>query len=181
MEHRDEIELVRNILDGETKAFSILVERYQGRLHSLIGRITGCREDAEELTQDVFIKAYTKLGTFRNGCSLSTWLHRIAYNTAISATRKKKLVYTDFDGLENIADGAVDEMLNREDDERLLLQIEQALAHLGPDDRALLELYYTQQKPVAEVAAITGLSEANVKIKLFRVRKKIVFLINSLS
>lgn len=183
MELTDESQLIRRILQGEPQAFSVLVKRYQGPLFSLVGQIVNSPEDAEEVTQDVFVKAFTRLDGFRGGSSLSTWLHRIAYNTAISAIRKKKLPVMDFDDLTlyNIPDTQVDEMLNREEDERLMQQMEQAIEKLPAEDRALLSLYYTQQKSVGEVAAITGFSPENVKIRLYRVRKKIAFLINSLS
>ncbi|MFO7977844.1 MAG: sigma-70 family RNA polymerase sigma factor [Bacteroidales bacterium] len=183
MELKDETQLIRRILGGEPQAFSVLVRRYQRPLFSLVGQIVGCREDVEEITQDIFMKAFTKLDTFQGGSSLSTWLHRIAYNTAISATRRKKLPRMDFDDLllNNIPDTQVDEMLNRQEDEALMLQVEMAIEQLPPEDRALLSLYYTQQKPVGEVAAITGFTDANVKIKLYRIRKKIAFLINRLS
>lgn len=180
---KDESQLIRRILDGEPQAFSALVKRYQRPLFSLVGQIVGCREDVEEITQDVFVKAFTKLDTFQGGSSLSTWLHRIAYNTAISATRRKKLPRMDFDEgvLNHIPDTQVDELLNREEDEKLMQHMENAIEQLPAEDRALLSLYYTQQKSVSEVAAITGCSSENVKIKLYRMRKKIAFLINSLS
>jgi RNA polymerase sigma-70 factor, ECF subfamily len=181
MNIKDENQLIKDILDGETQAFSVVVKSYQRQVHTLIRQIVWCREDAEELTQDVFIKAFTSLGSFRGNCSLSTWLHRIAYNTAISATRKKKLPYLEIDetALGNIPDADVDEMLDRENDEKLMLQIENAMGMLDAGERALLSLYYTEEHPVSEVAAITGLTTDNVKIKLYRVRKKIVYLINN--
>lgn len=181
MEHCNEKELVKYILDGEPKAFSVLLKRYQRPLHAMIQQIITNREDAEELTQDVFVKAYTKLSSFRGESSLSTWLYRIAYNTAVSATRKKKLYYNDFNEilLNNIPDTDVNEMLDRENDEVLLKQMESAIKKLSPEERGLISLYYTQDKSVNGIAEITGLSPDNVKIRLFRVRKKIVFLINN--
>jgi RNA polymerase sigma-70 factor, ECF subfamily len=178
----EEKQLIKKILQGDPNAFSLVVARYQRPVHSLIRQIVWCHEDAEELTQDVFIKAFTKLERFRGDSCLSTWLHRIAYNTAISAIRKKKLPYIDFDEvtLAQIPDDDVDKMLDRENDEWLMQQMDNAIGKLAPQERALLSLYYTQGLPVSEVAKITELSPENVKVKLYRLRKKIVYLINTI-
>lgn len=181
MEHLNETDLIRRVLDGEPRAFLVLINRYQRPVHSLIRQIVPGREDAEELTQDVFVKAFTKLNSFRGGSSLSTWLYRIAYNTAISFTRKKKLLYPGFDerALNNIPDETVDELLDREYDEELMKRMEAAVEKLNPEDKALISLYYTQERSINEVSAITDLTPENVKVKLYRIRKKIVFLINN--
>jgi RNA polymerase sigma-70 factor (ECF subfamily) len=181
MEHLNETDLVKRVLDGEPMAFSVLLKRYQRPVHSLIRQIIPGREDAEELTQDVFVKVFTKLNSFRGSSSLSTWLYRIAYNTAISYTRKRKLSYPDFDEklLNNIPDETVDELLDRENDEELIRRMEAAVERLNPEDKALISLYYMQERSVNEVSAITALTPENVKVKLYRIRKKIVFLINN--
>ncbi|WP_423129668.1 RNA polymerase sigma factor [Gaoshiqia sp. Z1-71] len=181
MEHLNETDLIKRVLDGEPRAYSVLLKRYQRPVHALIRQMIPCREDAEELAQDVFVKAFGRLDSFRGGSGLSTWLYRIAYNTTISYTRKKKLRYPDIDdkALDNIPDETVDELLDREDDETMMQQIEAAVEQLNPEDKALISLYYTQGKSVKELSDITALSADNVKIKLFRVRKKIVFLINN--
>lgn len=181
MEHLNETDLIDRVLNGEPRAFSVLLKRYQRPVHALIRQMIPGREDAEELTQDVFVKVFKSLSSFRGSSSLSTWLYRIAYNTTISYTRKKKLLYSEFEdkALNNIPDEQVDEMLDRENDEMLMQQIEAAVEKLNPEDKALISLYYTQEKSVREISDITALTPENVKIKLYRVRKKIVFLINN--
>lgn len=181
MEHMNETELISQILNGNTQAFSILVCRYQRLLHALIGQMVSNREDAEELTQDVFIKAFSKLDSFRGQSNLSTWLYRIAYNTAITFLRKKKPPCRVYDEKvwNNLPDETVDELLNKENDEVVLQQLESALNLLLPEERALIALYYSREQSVSEVSVITGLTRENVKVKLFRIRKKIVFLIKS--
>ena len=183
MEHLNETDLIARVLDGEPRAFSVLLKRYQHPVHSLIRQIIPGREDAEELTQDVFVKAFASLRSFRGSSSLSTWLYRIAYNTTISYTRKKKLRYSEIDEkfFNNIPDEWVDEMLDRENDEGLMKQIEAAVERLNPQEKALISLYYVQERSVKEISDITALTPENVKIKLYRVRKKIVFLINNQS
>jgi RNA polymerase sigma-70 factor, ECF subfamily len=180
MDTYNEQDFIVRILDGDTQAFAVLLKRYQRPVHSLIRQVVHCKEDAEELTQDVFVKAFRKLGSFKGDSSLSTWLHRIAYNTAIDATRKQKLFFPDFDEkeLNNLADETVDELLSRENDEALLLRLEKAVERLSPEDKALITLYYTEEKSVNEVAAIAGLTPDHTKVKLHRARKKLVLLLN---
>lgn len=180
MENPTEQDLIQSILDGNSQAYSVLLLRYQRPIHSLVRQIVTNREDAEELTQDVFIKAFRKLDSFKGGSSLSTWLYRIAWNTAISATRKKRLVYPEFDENQfaNLPDDTVDAILAKEDDEAQLLRLEKALDLLKPDEKALITLYYTENKSLAEIATILDISPDNAKVKLHRTRKKMVLLLN---
>jgi len=181
MENLTEQDLIQSILDGNTQSFSVLLNRYQRPIHGLIRQIVSNREDAEELTQDVFIKAFRKLDSFKGGSSLSTWLYRIAWNTAISETRKKRLIYPEFDEnqFSNLPDETVDEVLEKENDEMKLQRLEKAIDRLNPEEKALITLYYTESKPLTEVALILNLSADNAKVKLHRTRKKIVLLLNN--
>ena len=181
MENLNEQDLIRSILDGNTQSFSVLLKRYQRPIHALIRQIVSNREDAEELTQDVFIKAFRKLDSFKGGSSLSTWLYRIAWNTAISETRKKRLIYPEFDENQfaNLPDETVDEVLEKENDEVQLQRLENAIDRLNPEEKALITLYYTESKPLTEVALILNLNADNAKVKLHRTRKKIVLLLNN--
>ncbi|MTK52208.1 sigma-70 family RNA polymerase sigma factor [Paludibacter sp.] len=179
MDNRDELQIIERIRQGETNQFSYLLNRYSNVIYSLIARIIPSKEDAEELTQDTFLKAFRKLDTFKGDCSFSTWLFRIAYNTAVSATRKSKIVFPLIDEtmLARVADEEADAVFEEENEE-LLRKLEIALEKLNLEERALITLYYTEDKPVAEIAAIMELTADNVKIKLFRIRKKLYVLIN---
>ena len=81
---------IQRILNGEKEVFGLLVNTYSQQVFQLIVRIVRNQEDAEELAQDCFMKAFRTLDKFKGECQFSTWLYRIAYNTAISAVRKKK-------------------------------------------------------------------------------------------
>jgi len=181
MEQRDEMEDIKRILDGETVLFSTFLKRYSRPIHSMIVRIVECREDAEELTQDTFLKAFRKLDTYKGDCSFSTWLYRIAYNTAISATRKKRMTFPALDEslINNVPDEAIDALLNKEEDEAVMIKLEKALDLLTVEERALITLYYTEERSVSEVASILQLTMDNVKVKLYRVRKKIYTLVKN--
>ncbi len=180
METAVEKGLINRIRNGEPEAFAEFLHHHHHTVHSLIFQMVSSREDAEELTQDVFIKAYQKINSFRGESAISTWLYRIAYNTAISAVRKKKPIFLPLDENTNhhIPEAVVDEILNRDHDEQLLQSIKQAIDKLNPEEKGLISLYYTQGRPVKEIATIMKLTKANVKIKLFRIRKKIVIFTN---
>lgn len=180
MRNENENILLQRILNGETDLFSHFVERYSNLIFSLIARVVISKEDAEEITQDVFLKAFQKLHTFNGKCSFSTWLYRIAHNSAVSATRKKKFIFvpTDESQITNVPDSAVDELLNREDDEELLQQLENALCKLNTEDRILITLFYYQDKSVIDISDILEITVENVKVKLYRVRKKLYVIIN---
>ncbi|MDR2469550.1 MAG: sigma-70 family RNA polymerase sigma factor [Tannerella sp.] len=172
MESASDTYYVRKVQAGETRYFAPLLERYSHPVFSLIVKMTGNREDAEELTQDVFLKVYRSLGSFLGECRFSTWLYRIAYNTAISSLRKQKHEWLTLEGdmLENVAD---EENAEPTGEDWQLDRLEQALAQLPPDERALILLFYRQEKRVEEIATIMGLSVSNVKTRLHRVRKRL--------
>lgn len=160
--------------------FSYFLNRYSNSIYSLILRIVPTKEDAEELTQDTFLKAYRKLDTFKGDCSFSTWLFRIGYNTAISFVRKRKIIFPVIDEnlLANVPDEAVKTIFDKDDDESMLQRLEVAIEKLNAEEKALITLYYMEEKPVAELAIVLELTPENVKVKLFRVRKKLYVLMN---
>jgi len=181
MENQDEIIYIKRILEGETNLFSYFAERYSRSIHSLIIRIIPSEEDAEELTQDTFLKAFSKLDTFKGECSFSTWLFRIAYNTAISATRKRRIILPAIDDamLERVSDELVDTVFDDDEDEIRLQKLEAAITQLTVEEKTLITLYYTDNKPVAEIAEMLEQTTDNVKVRLFRVRKKLYVLMNN--
>jgi len=181
VDQQSEITYIKRILDGETHLFSYFLDNYSHQVFSMIVRIVSSREDAEELTQDTFLKAYRKLDTYRGDCSFSTWLFRIGYNTAISSVRKRKLVFPAIDDtlMNSIPDETVDILSGISENEEMLRQMEQAIGRLNPYEKALITLYYLQNKPVQELSEIFGIGVENVKVRLFRTRKKLYGWINS--
>lgn len=88
---KEELNIIEHILDGDNRQYAILMDKYSQQVFSLIFQMAGNQEDAEELTQDTFLKAYQNLKRFKGESSFSTWIYRIAYNTTISAMRKKNI------------------------------------------------------------------------------------------
>ena len=174
MTHHEEQRLIRKVREGDAEAFAPLVERYSRPIFALVVGIVGQREEAEELTQDIFLKAYTRLSTFGGRSAFSTWLYRIACNTALSAvrSRRRRFALFDSDRSERLPD-VVDEgdltALSEAQEQALLV----ALDRLAPDERALVQLHYYENRPLAECGEILSISESNAKVRLHRIRKKL--------
>ena len=182
MERLSDNYYVEKIRGGEIDCFAPLLERYSKQVFSLIVKIVGNREDAEELTQDVFVKAYSSLSTFRGDSSFSTWIYRIAYNIAISATRKKTpdLIPVDEDVKYNVVDESEEPLMEDSEINSRIVYLNCAMTQLLPEEKAMITLFYNDGKSMEEIAIISGLTETNVKTKIFRIRKKLLVLIKTM-
>jgi RNA polymerase sigma factor (sigma-70 family) len=163
------------ILMGEKDVYGVLVDRYRDKVFSLAHKICCNYEDAEEAAQDSFVKAFRSLGSFKFGSSFPTWLYRITYNTSITYVRKKKRSVVSFEDIHE--DAAMHERHHSEDDntfgEERWQQLNLAIQKLSEADRALISMYYYQELRIDEISEITGIGKSNLKIRLFRARKKI--------
>lgn len=178
MVQNEETRYIARVLNGETECFSIFINRYGRPLYSLIVQIVGCPEDAEELVQDVFLKAFRYLNSYKGECMFSTWLYRIAYNAAVSATRKKKheFFYIEENAIDNVPDDKADLVLCPTDDEERIVRLMQAVDRLTVDEKALITLFYFDDKSIEEIGEILKWSPGNVKVKLHRTRNKDLFI-----
>ena len=177
---KEESHIIKEILNGKTEQYEYFLDRYGQQVFVLVDRIVSCQEDAEELTQDVFLKAFQQLSSFKAESSFSTWIYRIATNLAISAVRKKRndVLRLDDSVFANLSDTQVDEALE-DDSEEQMERLQQAMNQLEADERALITLYYLEEKPLVEVAFILGMTDGNAKVKLHRIRKKLYVLIKN--
>ena len=182
MERRSDNYFIEKVLSGETESFTHLLDRYSKRVFTLIVKIVGNYEDTEELTQDVFVKAYGSLSKFRGESSFSTWIYRIAYNMAISETRKKAndIISIDESVLSDVPDEPEETFLDDLEANLRVVYLNRALEQLSPDERAMILLFYKENKTMEEIAMIIGLTETNVKTKMFRIRKKLFVLIKNM-
>lgn len=163
--------IVNRIRQGDSQSYAVLVDRYKDRVFSLVLGIVVSREVAEEVAQDVFIKAYSSINKFREESSFSTWLYRIAYNTAISETRKRKMPMVALEEREHVT-----ARISYEDDdlvEERHQQLKRAITELNPEEQLILQLYYREEKSVEDLSLCLNQTNANIKIKLFRLRNKI--------
>lgn len=180
MEQKNETYYIAQVLDGKTEYFSVFLDRYSRPLYALIVQIVGCPEDAEELLQDVFLKAFRNLSGYKGECLFSTWLYRIAYNTAISATRKKKqeFLYIEENLINNVPDEKAEAAVALEGDEEQIERLGKAIDRLDGEEKALITLFYYEGKSVEEIGEVMKISAGNVKVRLHRTRKKIYILMN---
>ena len=166
---------INSVLSGNVSDYTVIINKYKDMVYTVAYRITGNREDAEELAQDVFVKAYASLKDFKGKSKFSTWLYSIAYNTSISKIRRKRLKSVSIDDKEviyhDIADDAHEDFYNF--DKVPVEILRQALDELDPVDKSLLTLFYQDDKSVRELAGITDLTESNVKVRLHRSRQKL--------
>jgi RNA polymerase sigma factor (sigma-70 family) len=168
-------QLIEQTLKGDTSSFGKLVERYQDFVFTIAYRIMKVREEAEEVAQDSFIKAYESLNSFRGESKFSSWLYSIAYRKALDALRKNKK-YKASEIIDDITEGEVsgiEDALHYLEDEERKKAIQDCILKLSEDEAAIITLYYFQDQSVREISTITGLSEDNIKVKLYRSRKKL--------
>jgi len=165
---------IDRIKQGDTAAFASLVEKHKDMVFTICVKIVKKPEDAEELAQDVFMKVYDKLDTFRGDARFSTWLYRIAYNAAISKTRKRRLEVEALDDytINNYSVDNIKEELQTIDKEEQQQLLKAAMETLSEDDYLIIKLFYLKELPVKDISEITKLSTANIKVKLHRIRKK---------
>ena len=165
---------IEKIKQGDTAAFATLVDKHKDMVFTICVKIVRKAEDAEELAQDVFLKVYEKLESFRGDARFSTWLYRIAYNAAISKTRKRRLEVEALDDftINNYSVDDVKEELQTIDKEEQQVLLKKAMESLSDDDYLIIKLFYLKELPVKDISEITGLSQANIKVKLHRIRKK---------
>ena len=170
-----DIELIEQTLAGDQSAYADLVKRHQRFVFTLAMRFAKTREDAEEIAQDCFIKAYRSLESFQGGSKFSTWLYSIVYTTAMTALRKKRVDTDSIDDentyiqIENT--GGYD--VNNVENKSRSFYVNQAIAQLLPDDATIITLFYKGEQSLEEIAQTMGMEANTVKVKLFRARQRL--------
>lgn len=172
MEKEDLIH-IRQVLDGDNQAYRFLVDKYKTMAFTLAFRIMRNEQDAEEVTQDAFVQAYRNLKKFRQKAGFSTWLYRIVYNASVSKLRLTRERRKDFAVEETVREEVENSFLKEDFIHNRQKIMRQLLDHLSSTDRAIITLYYLDELPVREIAGITGLTGENVKMRLYRSRKKL--------
>ncbi len=169
-------EVIIRVLQGEQRAYEVLVTRYQSFVFSIALRYTRNREDTEELAQNAFIKAYRCLNDYRGDAKFSTWLYTIVSSLCLTFLRKKKLpVYSiDQDGMFELA-ATMDSGMqtNMVEEKSKIKLVNDAIALLNPDDAKVLTLFYKADQSLEEIGLIMGIEPNNAKVKLHRARQRL--------
>jgi RNA polymerase sigma-70 factor (ECF subfamily) len=174
-------DLVKRTLDGEKEAFEMIVQRYKQPLLNYIGRMVGERELALDFTQDVFIKTYASLHTFRPEHKFSTWLFKIASNLTIDYWRKKKIDAFSIDqSRDNLEDRPSIQLPSKDRSivEKFELsevreKVENAMEKIPPSLRELFVWRHVNEFSYDEIAEIKGLPVGTIKNKVFQAKELI--------
>ena len=176
--HESDRTSVARARDGDSEAFRSLVERHSRYLFNVAFRLTGSAQDAEDVVQDTFLKAYRQLNRFEARADFRTWLHRIAVNCSIDLirTRRHREVGQDLDDLERGGEAGPQTVTAAPD--RLLLSSEiqtrvtEGLSHLTASERLAFTLRHMEGLSIREVATAMGLKSEAAKNSIFRAVKK---------
>ena len=173
MKGKDDIFYIEKVKSGQTAYFSYLVEKYQDIVFSIAFKVLKNREDAEEMAQESFIKAYQALNSFKGTAKFSTWLYRIVYNNCISEVRKKKQHYISTDDIE-VKDESDNLNLDGLPEENRSRYIKLAMDELATEEYTLIMLYYFEERSIEEITKILKFSNTNVtKSKKYQCKKSL--------
>ncbi len=182
MQNKDDWYFIEKVLNGEPASYAPLVERYKEMAYNISLRIVRRPEDAEEITQDAFVKAYRSLKGFKGDAKFSTWLYRIVYNSSVSHLRRKqRMGIADSESMDRLRTADTAEESDNQSDELMVAALKRATGSLPAEEQTMITLYYYDDKSIDEIAGIMSLSVSNVKVKLFRTRKKLHDLIGKIS
>lgn len=182
MNHLDDFKIIEQVLEGRQEAYAILIERYEQLVFTLALRMLKNREDAEEAAQDVFVKAFKALSKFKGESKFSTWIYRITYNKCLDmlARIKRQPAAADIEELTHMNLGEVETIVDKMELEERNAQIKKCIERLPEDEAFLITVYYFEDKSVNELVEIMGLTESNIKIKLYRARKRLFTMLNQI-
>ena len=169
-------EIISIVLQGNKQAYAELVNRYQGFVFTICLRYTSSREDAEEIAQDIFVKAYRCLSDFRGDSKFSTWLYTIVNTSCITFLRKKRLQTHSLDDEKVFAvadniDGGM--RANQVEQKSRIAMVNQAIQLLSADDAKIITLFYKGEQSLDEIGEILGIDPNTVKVKLHRARVRL--------
>ncbi|CAN5605459.1 RNA polymerase sigma factor [soil metagenome] len=172
MTNNNDLLVIQKVLAGEVHAYATLVDRYKDMAVSLAYNILLNREDAEEVAQDAFVKAYSALNAFKATAKFSTWLYRILVNTALNKKKLKK-----YDTVSINYSLHEDIVANDDDFQQLTYankkHIQIALQTISDNERICISLYYLDELSVEEIHEITHITTSNIKVLLYRGRKSL--------
>ena len=166
---------IDKVLNGDTNAFAYLIDKYKDMAYTVAIKIVKNTEDAEEVAQDSFLKAYQKLDGFKGESKFSTWLYSIVYRNSISKIRKKNITTTNIDSyvLENHTIDFEFPQIEAIKNGEQKMYVKKSVDSLPEIDALLITLFYLDENSVEEIEKITNLTKTNIKVKLFRARKKL--------
>ncbi len=173
---KDDFTLIDEFVDGNQKAFNELTQRYKRKIYLTAYRILGNHEDADDITQEVIIKMYNSLSSFRKESSIFTWLYKITTNLSLNELKRKKIKnFFSLDSIENYF--AAEERVSPEEKitkKELSVQIQKAINKLPEKQRTVFTLRYYDELPYEEISKILGTSVGALKASYFHALSKMI-------
>jgi len=174
-------QLIDRIINGDHSAFTILVDRYKDLVFSLALKMLKNREEAEEVSQDTFIKVFMSLDKFKGDSKFSTWIYKVAYNTCLDRLKKNKREQhvVPIDEYTEHEVKTLDNALHAMEQKERQQTIQNCIQALPSEDAFLMTLFYFEEQSLEEIAKVMEITPNNVKVKLFRSRKKLTSILKS--
>ena len=168
----EDYSLVSAVVSGDDESFTELVRRYKRRVFLTVARYARSEDELDDICQEIFIKAYHGIGSFRGDAPFEHWLSRIAVNTCYDLLRRRQRA------AEEVPLETVEHSLRAADSadisgDRAWESLRHAIGRLRPEDGLVITLVNIEERSVREVAGLTGWSEAKVKVRAFRARKEL--------
>ena len=176
MENQVDIALIAACQQGDPRAFREVFELYKDRIYALCRHMSNTPEDAEDLTQEVFVSAFRSIGAYRAEAAFGTWIYRIAANRCMAELRKRKPTFQSFDAMEDAGRAPAAPAPNPEDlvvRKELSGRVKAAVADLPENLRLLFVLGALEGMRYREIAEVAGCSEDAVKMRIHRARKRV--------
>jgi RNA polymerase sigma factor (sigma-70 family) len=176
MSNEKDLDLISQVLQGDKMAYAQIIKKYQRFVFTLALRFSKCREDAEEIAQDSFIKAFRALATFKQNAKFSTWLYSIVYTTSMTYLRKKRLDTQSIDDESSIIQlksHISDFGINDVEHKSKMHYVNLAVSQLAPVDASIITLFYQGEQSLEEIAKALGMEANTVKVKLHRARHRL--------
>lgn len=172
---------INQILKGDVNAYSYLVNTYQNMVFTFALKMVKNREEAEEISQEAFVKAYKNLKSFEGKSKFSTWLYKIVYHAGLDYLKKNQKYYhteeiNEVTHNQLVALDNVFETIERNERTQI---VDDCLLQLPEDERSIIWMFYYKELNLNEIMQVTSLSKSNVKVKLHRARKHLLAIVKN--
>lgn len=170
---------IEQALNGDTKAYAVLIDQYKHMVYTMAAQIVKNKEDAEEVAQDVFLKAFKALNSYKGDAKFSTWLYKIAYYRSLDYLKKRqrRISTTAIDVSREYSISALDGEMDRMEVQEKQQMVKKAIQKLPEDDGVLITLHYYEELSLKEISEVMGHSPNALKVRLHRARKRLADLL----
>jgi RNA polymerase sigma-70 factor, ECF subfamily len=171
MKKHSDLEIIDSVLRGNQSDYSIIIDRYKNKAFSMLKRMMKNEQDAEEILQDCFVKAYNSLSNFKGEAKFSTWFYRIVYNTALTRlSSKKRKTESEMSSIDEHFNLKSDYDYRISEKDNLSVIVNDLVNQLPEKYSAVINLFYLNEMSCEEISKVMDISVSNVKVLLHRSR-----------